>query len=205
MKGLLLKDFYVLLKQVKLYLVFIVVLSLIPSMNSAGIATVYGAMLPVTAIAFDERSKWNQLAVMMPYSSRDMVLSKYIIGYFAVVFCGMVSLGVQAIIGLVQNNPITPEMMLVIAVTVAAGLILLAINLPFMFWLGVERGRLVFMVLIAATVFIGMSSAESAKVMLQTSTITPTQLLGLSYGAAVIFNLVSIAASSRLYRKKAIS
>ena len=57
MKGLLLKDFYTLLKQLKLYLVFIVILSVIPSMNMTSIGIVYAAMLPIAVIAFDERSK----------------------------------------------------------------------------------------------------------------------------------------------------
>ena len=38
-------------------------------------------MLPYTAMAYDERSKWNQLAAMMPYSDRDIVLSKYVFGW----------------------------------------------------------------------------------------------------------------------------
>jgi hypothetical protein len=32
-----------------------------------------------------------------------------------------------------------------------------------MFWLGVERGRVVFMIIIGVTVFLGMMSADSAK------------------------------------------
>ena len=56
MKGLLLKDFYVLLKQLKLYLVIIVILSVIPSLNMTSFGIIYAAILPITVIAFDERS-----------------------------------------------------------------------------------------------------------------------------------------------------
>lgn len=204
MKGLLLKDYYMLLKQVKLYLVFIVILSLIPSMNLSSIATVYAAMLPITVIAFDERSKWDQLAVMMPYSKRELVFSKYLIGYFAVFVCGLLSFALQAMIGVFTKQGFPVEQMLTIVLTSVVGLVLLAINLPFMFWLGVERGRIVFMVLVAVTVFVGMMSADSAKQVLETSTITPGFLLGVSAAAAILLNFVSVAASNRLFLRKAV-
>jgi hypothetical protein len=202
MKGLLLKDYYTLSKQLKLYLVFILVLSAIPEMNLSAIASIYAAMLPITAIAFDERSKWDQLAVMMPYSKRNLVMSKYVIGYIGVVVCYLLSLGIQLVISAVTKQPFTAETALVIVITACVALILLAINLPIMFWLGVERGRIVFMVLIAVTVFVGMMSAESATNMLSTSSLTAGMLLGISALAAAIVNLVSILISFRFYEKK---
>jgi len=202
MRGLLLKDYYTLSKQLRLYLVFILVLSAIPEMNLSAIASIYAAMLPITAIAFDERSKWDQLAVMMPYSKRDLVMSKYVIGYIGVVVCYMLSMGIQLVISAVTKQPFTTETALVIVITACVALILLAINLPIMFWLGVERGRIVFMVLIAITVFVGMMSAESATNMLSTSSLTAGMLLGISALVAIIINTASILISHRVYQRK---
>lgn len=202
MKGLMLKDYYTLLKQLKLYLVFIVILSVIPNTNLSSIAIVYAAMLPITVIAYDERSKWDQLAVMMPYSKRELVFSKFLIGYIGVAVCMLLSLGLQAAVGAFGGQPFTMETVLAIVLTSFAGLILLALNLPFMFWLGVERGRVVFMVLIAVTVFLGMMSAESAKRLLDVSTITPAQLIGIGGIVAVAANVVAVAVSLKLYQKK---
>ena len=202
MRGLLLKDYYTLSKQLRLYLVFILVLSAIPEMNLSAIASIYAAMLPITAIAFDERSKWDQLAVMMPYSKRDLVMSKYVIGYIGVVVCYMLSMGIQLVISAVTKQPFTTEPALVIVITACVALILLAIILPIMFWLGVERGRIVFMVLIAITVFVGMMSAESATNMLSTSSLTAGMLLGISALVAIIINTASILISHRVYQRK---
>ena len=202
MKGLLLKDYYTLLKQMLLYLVFIIVLSVIPEMNLFRIASVYAAMLPITVIAFDERSKWDHLAIMMPYTKRQLVMSKYVIGYLGIAFCCVLSLCIQAVIVAVANQPFTLELVLSILLTSLAGLAILAINLPFMFWLGVERGRIVFMVLIAATVFIGMMSAENAGRALELQNISPALLILLSALAAAALNVVSAMVSLRLYRKK---
>ena len=45
---------------------------------------VYAALLPVTALAWDEQSKWDGLAKMMPYSKFELVFSKYTVGYISV-------------------------------------------------------------------------------------------------------------------------
>ena len=44
MKGLILKDFYVLTKQMRIFLIMIVILGLMPSINTNVFAVVYAAM-----------------------------------------------------------------------------------------------------------------------------------------------------------------
>ena len=48
----------------------------------------YAAMMPISALAYDENCKWDQLAAMMPYSVRDIVLSKYLFGYICLLATG---------------------------------------------------------------------------------------------------------------------
>ena len=92
MKGLLLKDLYVLTAQMRFFLVLILLFAVIPSYSMSGFAIIYAAMLPYTSIAYDERSKWDQLAGMMPYSIRQVVLSKFMLGYVCVAIATAVSL-----------------------------------------------------------------------------------------------------------------
>ena len=202
MKGLLLKDYYTLLKQVRFYLIFLLIFTIIPNMNLSSIAIVYAAMLPITVIAFDERSKWDQLAAMMPYTERELVFSKYVLGYIAVAVFGVVAFVLQNGIALIGHHAFTMEQGMALLVTAAAAMILLAINLPFMFWLGVERGRIVFMILIGVTVFLGMMSADSAKELIANNTMTAAQLLLLCGAAAIVTNAISIFASFKIYQKK---
>ena len=84
MSALLLKDYYVIFRQMKIFLLLILVFSCIPGTFYSTFAVVYASMLPYTALAYDERSKWDQLAAMMPYSARDVVLSKYLFGWISV-------------------------------------------------------------------------------------------------------------------------
>ena len=204
MKGLLLKDYFTLLKQLRFYLIFLLIFTIIPNMNLSSIAIVYAAMLPITVIAYDERSKWDQLAAMMPYSKRELVFSKYLLGYIGVAIFSVITLVLQVTVGLIGKSGFSAEQAMTILVTAAAALILLAINLPFMFWLGVERGRVVFMIIIGVTVFLGMMSADSAKDLIANQTITASQLIVLSGAVTIIANFVSILISGKIYRKKKI-
>ena len=204
MKGLLLKDYFTLLKQLRFYLIFLLIFTIIPNMNLSSIAIVYAAMLPITVIAYDERSKWDQLAAMMPYSKRELVFSKYLLGYIGVALFSIITLVLQVAVGLIEKNGFSTEQGMTIFVTAAAALVLLAINLPFMFWLGVERGRVVFMIIIGVTVFLGMMSADSAKNLLANQTITESQLIVLSGAVTIFANVVSVFISSKIYRNKKI-
>lgn len=97
MKGLLLKDWYTLIKQMKIMLVLMLVFACVPGYSMAAFAVVYAAMLPVTALAYDERSKWDELAAMLPYSVREIVGGKYVLGVTAVAAAGAVAAAAQLI------------------------------------------------------------------------------------------------------------
>ena len=81
MKALILKDLYVLWKQMRVFIVILLVISISNGTFGSVFIVLWVAMLPYTAMAYDERSKWDQLAAMMPYSTRDLVLSKYVLGW----------------------------------------------------------------------------------------------------------------------------
>ncbi|MEG1678369.1 MAG: ABC-2 transporter permease, partial [Clostridia bacterium] len=145
MKGLLLKDFFVITKQLKLFLIVIPVMSLFGGGSMAGLAILMGSVLPMTAIAYDERSKWNEMAVMMPYSKQSLVLSKYLLGYLCMLGAAVLVLlghSIAAMVGLqrMQGN-ITLLMMYL-----SMGMIFIAINTPILFRFGSEKGRFVFII-----------------------------------------------------------
>ena len=51
-------------------LILIPIMAITGGVSMASIAILLGAMLPMTAMAYDEQSKWNDLAVLMPYSKK---------------------------------------------------------------------------------------------------------------------------------------
>lgn len=160
MKALLLKDTYTLLKQMKLFLLLVIVFAVIPGFSSSGFVIVYAALLPISSLAYDERAKWDKLAVMMPYSVQDMVASKYVMGYLAiaasVVLCALAQLAVAAF----TREPVSAELFPELAAIAAVSLLLMSINLPLVIKMGVEKGRMIFLVLTVALVISGVSYSE---------------------------------------------
>ena len=81
MKSLVLKDFYVLRKQLWLYAAVIVAFQAFMGGMGLFITFLYAAMLPSTAFAYDDQSKWDMMEMMLPYSTRQIVLSRYCVGW----------------------------------------------------------------------------------------------------------------------------
>ena len=156
MKGLLIKDWKTLLKQMKVMLVIVVVLACIPGTYMAAFALFYAAMLPVTALAYDERAKWDELAAMMPYTAKAIVGSKYVLGLTLVLPVLALSMLSRLI---VHSAPIVSEDTMSLLITACLSLILMAIDLPFMFHFGVEKGRLIYILLTCAFVLAGVNYA----------------------------------------------
>lgn len=140
MKALLLKDFYVLWKQMKVFLLLILVFSALPGSYNTVFAVTYAALLPYSCVAYDERSKWDQLAAMMPYSTRDLVLSRYALGWIAGAGACLLSLILQGGFAAILHRDVQADLLIASFFTCV---ITLAITLPLIFRFGVERGRLI--------------------------------------------------------------
>ena len=84
MLALLLKDLYTLKAQMKVFLFILIIFALAFQAEAGAFAVFYATLLPVTSLAYDEQSKWPQLALMLPYSIKDIVLSKYLLGWFQI-------------------------------------------------------------------------------------------------------------------------
>lgn len=197
MSGLLLKDWYVLTKQLKLMLLILVIFACILGPSMASFAIIYAAMLPVTAMAYDERSKWNELAIMMPYSPKELVGCKYMLGLISVGVAFTLSLAMQFAASLIRGETFSAESLLLLLFISCLALLLLAINLPVMFKLGVEKGRIAFAILLCGGVVAGMTLSDKLLSLLSKLTSITLPTVGILVITAVIFT-VSIPVSVKL-------
>jgi len=202
MKALLLKDFYTLIKQIKIFIIMIIIFAAIPGYSIAGFAMVYAAMLPITALAYDERSKWNSLALMMPYSDESMVGSKYVLGYIAAATVALFSIAVQIVMSLIKNTPFEMEQVLSVILIACIATIIQAINLPLMFKFGVEKGRLAFFALIVAVTCGVMVLGDRFLVSLSASYVNVVTAFVATVIFTLVVNLISIAISIKTYKKR---
>ncbi len=204
MTALLQKDFYVLWRQMKLYAVLLAVYALLPSTYLNIFGVVYGAILPYTAMAYDERAKWDQLAAMMPYRDLDIVLSKYALGaIFSAVAAVAACVGQLIVHQFYQTETgewFTPEYAVI---TFGLALAVMAVTLPILFRFSVEKARVMMFVLII--VIAGGGGAVSAIAIDVTSN---GIALPISLPAAATFLLIgvvltaiSVPVSVRMYQR----
>ena len=192
MKALIQKDFYVIWKQMRIFVVIILLLSIMNSAFNIVFLVVWCSMLPYTAMAYDERSHWNQLAAMMPYSRRDVVLSKYVLGWLCMAAASILCLAARVVLGHFLENEVDASIVLT---SLCLGVISLDITLPAVMRFGVERGRMIFMVVI-------FGAALGAGVALDSVDIpsVPLPVMALLPLAAVVLTAVSIPLSMKLYQ-----
>lgn len=200
MKALIKKDIFTVLKSMKVFLVIIILFSIIPGFSASSFAVVYASMLPLTALAYDERSKWDTLAATMPYSPWQIVGSKYALGYLGQAGSILLTLAAQAATRLlgVAFDAASSESVLYAACT---GLMMTALSLPAAFRLGVEKGRLMLTALILVCILaVVLLSDRLTQVFSADTSAVSLRIAALIFFAAI--NAASIALSAKLYEKR---
>lgn len=204
MIGLLKKDLFVADKSGRLLVVLAIVFSVIPKMGNFGstYAMMLGMMMPLTSIAYDEKSKWDKYAAMLPYRTSHLVLSKYLLAYIYILLGGSI-----VVLGSLLRGSITGAMDWVetMEMTAALGIIVpfvTALDLPLVYRFGSERGRLVMLLIIGS----GMGAVFgilSVKDQLPEPPSLPLPALAAAIAIlAVAANVVSIRLSVHFYRKR---
>ena len=212
MKGLLLKDFYVLLRVCWYFALFLVLWPLLllagapPTMNI--FACLMGSMLPATLHAYDEKDKWLKYADTMPYTRRELVTSKYIYGFIAigiVIVLSAVSMTINTMFIQADNILTFKEIIFWCSVYLLAGAVTSFMH-PFVFWLGAEKGRYVYMVFGGLCGGLGAITANSDASLgilaMAPSVSSPLAIAAVIVIIAVILYAASWALSVMLYRKR---
>ena len=195
MKALLLKDYCVLWKQLRFFLLFILIFSALPGGFNGVFAVTYAALLPYSCIAYDERSKWDQMAAMMPYTARDLVLSRYVLGWIAAAGACALSLVLQGIFSSILDTGFYP---VTLVLAFFACLATLALTLPLIFRFGVERGRLIMFLII----FLVCGSAGALGAVADPSSGPPPAAVWLLLPVSLVLTALSIPLSIRWYAKR---
>lgn len=156
MKALLLADFYQAKKHCRGLLAIMVLFAAVTVIAQRGenlslffavYAMLLSGIISMTLLAYDEQSKWNIYAQVLPFTRRQQVSAKYLDSLicvaamwlvFTVVFLtGVGRLGLNTTLVLVCLMP-------------AVGLLPAAIILPVVFRCGVTKGRVVYIIVLIA-------------------------------------------------------
>lgn len=176
MTGLILKDFLNLKRHSKIYLALIIFYFILGIANEeftmlGSMITMMAVILPVTAMAYDEKNNWDRYVLTMPVSRKDLVLSRYILSLIFLISAFFMSI----LLSLLLGSDSFIEDILVNSGILAFGIIIVSTIFPILFKYGVEKGRIFMMlVLFAPTAAIVLLSKlgftlpdeESAKALL---------------------------------------
>ena len=199
MKGLLYKDWAMLRKLGRMYLLIILIFSAVPQFTRAGFAMAYVAILPYSIIAYDEQSKWSRLAIMMPYTDTQLVLSKYVFSWLALLLVMVISAISRTAEYFVKGQTVLVNEYQEVIIFTAASSLFSAIVLPLVFRFGVERGRLMFIPVIIGGVIAVVVGGERLAPHLRTISLWTAVLIALLL--AVTANLISVSISRKLFRR----
>lgn len=156
-RGLLLKDIFELWAQCWVQLVLTGVYLLLPLFIKgiglfASVGMMLLAMMPVYALGYDERCRWERYALAMPVRKSDLFWSRFLLGVIAIAL----GAAVQTLAALLSGRG---ELLSSLAVTAPSAVVYLLITLPLMMKLGVEKGR--FLLLLLTMAFMLLSGAAA--------------------------------------------
>ena len=196
MKALLIKDIITIWKQMKLMLALILVFSVVSSDYQNIFAVVYASLIPYIAIAYDEKSKWNRMAAMMPYSVRDIVWSKYLLGIIFSAGALILALAIRFTVSSVRSEVFEASLLILGFI---GAMLIMDISLPLMFRFGVEKGRLL-MFLIIFLVCGSAAGLDAAASIVSSIKLIP--LCAVALVLSVVLNFISVQISFKWYRSR---
>lgn len=206
MKGLILKDLYMTRKYFRNYLFILILFLGLSFADGDNLFMVFYpgmicAMIPINLLAYDERSHWEIYSLTLPVT-RDMVVSaKYLLGLLLLGAVYLLTAVAQALRMVLDGSFLWEGYLVLMSLVWMAFLIASSIALPFMFKLGVEKGRMAYYVMIG---IICGCSAASAYMMddLMAVEISFGTILSLGCILAALIYAVSWCLSIRFYRKR---
>ena len=153
MKGLLLKDLYMMRKYCRSYLIIAIVFIAVSFASKENLFFIFYpcllcGMIPVNLLGYDERSRWLQYSETMPYTKGQIVSGKYLIGLGTQVTILLITGIAQAIRMSIGGTFELREYLVLLMLLLIMSLLASSITLPFMFKLGVEKGRMAYYIMI---------------------------------------------------------
>lgn len=172
MKGLLLKDYYLIRSILYIILVVFVVVGIGLSFLTstwvlAVIATVMLGMISVTTINMDKSSGWRKISVVLPVSRKTFLDSKYIL-YLLLSGIGLfLGITLSVIVSIFKGQLDYHSMLLFVSISIAMALFAGSMTIPFAFLFSEEKSMLGLIIAypLSAMIFVGAALLFDNKLM----------------------------------------
>jgi hypothetical protein len=206
MKGLLLNDWYIMWKQCWLQLICIIifgVFSIIGDNQSFFLFVVlYSALLPQTIMAYNEKNKWDRMALTMPVSRDQVVGERYLMSLIMVTLAFIMCIAFSIIKSIIGGGDFQETLQYVLLMA-GATIIVNSIYMPVIFKFGMERARLCVIIIagaVGAVVYM-VASGEASGLQNAAVQIMNTNIF-LFLGVCILIYFLSMLVSMGIYSKK---
>lgn len=212
MRGLLLKDFYLMAGQKRFFIIVfaIAVLFFLTGQNEefiVGYVTMLCGIFAVTTIHYDEFNKGNIFLFTLPFQRKQYAVEKYLFGIIAGGAAWIASFAVVMVLGYGRGELDIREWGVPMLTYFLVLLLMLAVMIPIELKFGAEKGKLATFVLFFAVFgifFLVTNASEEAGIDLS-ALAGQMNLTKLAVGAVLVTLLiltVSVSASIKIMEKK---
>ena len=213
MTGLILKDFLILRKTLRSYLMILIVYAGI-AFSGAWSADIVGVlmvvmvmMLPMNVFAYDKQCQWDTYGLALPVGRTKTVAARYLCVLLLCVFSVALTALLGAALYAAGRIDEPAEFMVTCSVMGLMSILVNAIMLPFLYKFGPERARMMFfgimggIVLLAVLILGPLGGIDRLKALeLEQPTLAQLTIVPVIAGIAGIAGLVLLALSFLLSR-----
>ena len=164
MKGLIRKDLYMIWNYGRMLLLMSAVFlafSAVAEQNYFFVVypVLFGGVLPVTLISYEERDGWNRLCDALPVSRKTVVNERCVMTVLCFLALYLLTLAVQTTVLIPKGR--AAELVQLACLLPGVGLLAPAVMIPVTLRWGVEKGRIAYFIFIGVVVALGVMGANA--------------------------------------------
>lgn len=209
MKGLLIKDLYIIkgygIWTVAICVIFVAVSMIAGSDTFLMFAAMYSALVSVNTMAYDERGHWDTYADSLPVSRAQVVISKYLMPFAAMLIVWVIYIAGRMTANVCMGTDTSANIVSTSVYMWTAWSLIVSILYPFLFRFGVEKGKVVYMLMImivAGIVGANLSLNENNAGFGVISDIITSDIAVPALIMSVVLLAISVMLSIRFYNKR---
>lgn len=212
MKGLILKDL-LLVKKTLLYMLVIAGLfgGVYTSMDTNYFLAFFSSIMMVSimlsCLSYDEFYHWDRYAASLPISRRQTVLAKFLTSYILFFVGTLFAVWIEMAAMYLKGQPFDIELIAVMSIGPATGLIGMAIVMPCSYKFGMQRARIAMLVCygvpsVLLVLVLKMMPDVLERMGESLAHLTLWGLVGIVYGVMAVLQVISFLLSVRILERK---
>ncbi len=158
MKGLILKDLYLIKGNIRTLAIALVGFSVMAFNDMTTISFIipfFAVMMCISTFSYDEYNKWNAYAITLPGGKKTIVRSKYISTIVLIIVSSLISILTSIIIGNIKGDINYEEILSTLVGGLFGITLVVSLMYPFIYKFGNEKGRLFLFIIVFLVTALG--------------------------------------------------